>query len=146
MPEIEFKDLDQIPISLDKIVRRNRHLLAVEVANDDELASATGDIRTQGDIRSEILGWHAIALRDLAHKQVTLHILGRLPTGTSWITSPINVIARDRSAVQTANSMYGLARPADGDPDIELVLHVAFSLRRWGLDRAYDLGVIDVFY
>ena len=146
MPEIEFKDLDQIPISLDKIVRRNRHLLAVEIASDDELAAVTGDIRTQGVIRSEILGWHLIALRDLGQKQMTFHILGHLPGGTSWITSPVTVIARDHSLVQTANSQYALGRRADAEPDLELVLHVAFSIRRWGLDHAYDLGVIDVFY
>lgn len=146
MPELEFKDLDQIPTSLDKIVRQNRHLLAVELATDDELAAVTGDIQTDGVIRSEILHWHVVALRDLAQNQVTLHILGRLPSGASWITSPVRVIARDRSAVRTANSIYGLVRPADAEPELELVLHVAFSIRRWGLDHAYDLGVIDVFY
>ncbi len=146
MPELEFKDLDKIPISLDRIVRKNRHLLAVELASEDELAGVTGDIRSQGVIRSEIFGWHLIAIRDLAQKQVTLHILGHLPGGTSWITSPVTVIAGDHSLVQTANSQYALGLRADAEPDLELVLHVAFSLRRWGLDHAYGLGVIDVFY
>ena len=138
--------IEEMPTTLDAIVRRNRDRFEVGFATATELAAVTGDIRTQGIIRSEILGWHLIALRDLGQKQMTFHILGHLPGGTSWITSPVTVIARDHSLVQTANSQYALGRRADAEPDLELVLHVAFSIRRWGLDHAYDLGVIDVFY
>ena len=138
--------IEEMPTTLDAIVRRNRDLFQVGFATATELAAVTGDIQTDGVIRSEILDWHVIALRDLAQKQVTLNILGRLPTGVSWITSPVAAIARDHSLVQTANSQYALGLRADAEPDLELVLHVAFSIRRWGLDRAYGLGVIDVFY
>ena len=138
--------IEEMPTTLDAIVRRNRDRFEVGFATATELAAVTGDLQTSGIIRSEILGWHLIALRDLGQKQMTFHILGHLPGGTSWITSPVTVIARDYSLVQTANSQYALGRRADAEPDLELVLHVAFSIRRWGLDHAYDLGVIDVFY
>jgi hypothetical protein len=138
--------LEEIPTTLDAIVRRNRHLVELTVAMPPELDAITGEFDAVGAAKGHIQRWHAIVLRDAVAHSDTLHIVGWLSTGSAWITSPVTRFSSDRAVAKTANSYYRLGPPANGEIDIELLMLVAFSLRRWGLNDRSDLGVIEVFY
>lgn len=138
--------LREIPKALGEIIRRNRHLLEIGLATDPESTAVTGDVDSRGQLRGRIDSWRVIAIRDRVVPETTLHVLGHFHDARAWLTSPIAVLTADRSLVRTRNSLYELGSPAQGEPDITLLLHTAYALREWGLDRRYDLGVIAVFY
>jgi hypothetical protein len=137
---------EDLPTTLDQIVRRNRDLLSIGLATAAELAAVTGDVDTVGAPRGRIDDWRVTALRHRAIALNTLHVLGRYHDSRSWLTSNVAVISSDQARVRTRNSVYLLGRPATGEPDVRLLLHIAFVLRWWGLDQRYDLGVVPVLY
>jgi hypothetical protein len=134
------------PQALGDIVVRNRDLFELGFATAAELAAVTGDVDAIGVPRGRIDHWRVIALRDRVIGHVTLHVLGRFGDARAWMTSAVAVLASNTSRVRTKNSVYVLGQPATGEPDLSLLLHVAFTLRWWGLDRRYDLGVVPVAY
>jgi hypothetical protein len=138
--------LKDIPTTLDDIVRRNRDRFEVGLATAAELAAVTGGLDSPGTPRGRIDDWRVIALRHRAIHQTTLHLLGRFEDARAWLTSSVVAMAADHSRVRTRNSFYLHGLPAENEPDVTLLLHVAFVLRWWGLDQRYDLGVIPVYY
>ena len=135
-----------IPTRLGDIIQRNRDRIAIDLATPAERAGVARNADIAGPPKRELHGWCVIAIRELARHQASLHVLGYADAGHAWITSQVIEISPDERRVRTKNSIYGLAAPLAGEPDIELVLFAAHMLRRWGVDQAYDLGVIDVFY
>jgi hypothetical protein len=118
----------------------------VKLATVSEVAAVTGDVDTIGAPRGRIDGWHLIAFNHLSVGLATFHVLGYVRPGMARITSDVAVLAADRSHVRTRNSLYVLGSPAEGEPDIPLLLLVARVLRHWGFDQRYDLDVIPVLY
>ena len=143
---VDTPSLEDIPTTLADIVRRNRHLFEIGPATAPEVAAVTGDVDTIGAPRDRIDSWHLIAFRHVSEGIATLHVLGRVRPWTARITSDVAVLAADRSRVRTRNSLYALGSPAEGEPDLPLLLLVVRVLRHWGLDQRYDLDVIPVFY
>lgn len=131
----DIPSLSDLPMTLDDIVRRNRDLFEVDFATEAELGAVTGGVDLFSRPRGRIDSWRVIALRDHVHPVVTLHVLGRFQDSRAWMTSPVAVMTPERSFVRTRNSLYALGEAAQGEPDITLLLHVAFVLRHWGLDR-----------
>jgi hypothetical protein len=136
--------LRSLPASLDDIVRTNRHLLEVGLATADEIAAVTGCVPL-GAAKGTIEDWRLVALRHRAAGLVTLNVLGRFDS-YAWMTSYVAALSADRARVRTKNSLYGLGRPGAGEPDPPLLLHVAHTLKHWGLDEHYGLGVMEIFY
>jgi hypothetical protein len=137
--------LHSLPASLDDIVRTNRHRFEVGLATEAEIAAVTGCVPSTGAAKGVIDDWRLVALRDRPARLVTLHVLGRFDS-YAWMTSYVSVLSADRARVRTKNSLYGLGRPGAGEPELPLLLHVAHTLKRWGFDEHYGLGVLDVFY
>jgi hypothetical protein len=137
---------EDLPTTLDQIVRRNRHLFSIGLATAAELAAVTGDVDMVGAPRGRIDHWYVIAMRHQAIGLTTLHLLGHHHDSRAWLTSNVAVMAPDRARVRTRNSVYLLGEPATGEPDVTLLLRIAFVLRSWGIDGHYDLGVLPVFY
>jgi len=128
-------------MSLDSIIRSNRHLVEVGVATEDELAAVVGEVHVIGDVRGEIEDWHVIAIRDRVERTTSLHVLGRMLHSRGRLTSDVVMLAAERSVVRTQNSVYLLGEPAQDLPTIEMLLTVAGALRSWGYDAAYGLDV-----
>ncbi|HVS78341.1 MAG TPA: hypothetical protein VHE11_15485 [Steroidobacteraceae bacterium] len=135
-----------LPQTLDDLVRRHRDRLEIGLATAAELASVSGDVDAVDPPRGRIDGWHIMALRDRVVDSITLHVLGHVEDGRSWITSDVVVLASNRARVRTRNSLYLLGAQATGAPDLRLVLHAAYALRSWGYDERYDLGVLSAVY
>lgn len=95
-----------------------------------EIAAVTGDLDTRGFSKGRIEQWRVISLRDCISGRVTLHVLGVFHHPWLRLTSPIAVLASDRSRVRTRNSLYELGIAAEGEADPILLLEVALSLRR----------------
>ena len=133
----------ELPTTLDDIVRRNRHVLEIGLATASELAAVSGDVDTKGTPRARIESWHLIALRHRMLGRTTVHMLGHVRQAP-WITSYVAVLAHDHSRVRTKNSLYKLRAEDHGEPGLILIFLVAATLRRWGLDDRYDLGVMPI--
>lgn len=115
------------------------------MATVDKVAAVTDCAPSAGAAKGVIDDWRLVALRHRAARLVTLHILGRFDS-YAWMTYYVPALSADRTRVRTKNSLYGLGQPGAGEPDLPLLLHVAHTLKRWGLDEHYGLAVIDVFY
>ena len=128
-------------MSLESLIRSNRHLVEICVATEDELAAVVGEVHVVGDVRGRIEDWHVIAIRDRVERTTSLHVLGRMPPSRGRLTSDVVTLAADRSIVRTQNSYYLLGDPAKDSPSIEMLLTVAGALRSWGYDAAYGLTI-----
>jgi hypothetical protein len=138
--------LPPLPRSLADIVRRNRDLFEVGLATAAEVAAVTGGVDAVAVPRGRLEWWRMVALRDHVARRVTLHVLGHLGPAHPCMTSEVAVLASDAAMVRTRNSVYLLGSEGQGEPDPLQLLHLAFTLHRWGLNSRYGLDVIEVDY
>lgn len=133
----------QIPTSLDSIVRQNRDRAQIELATSWEITRLAGVVERRPPKRV-LAEWRVVAIR--YGDQSSFHVLGRVSeSAESIITSWITAIDLDAGLVRTANSVYGvIGGPADGQPDLEQVLHMAAWLN--GTPLGQIIGVADVYY
>ncbi len=128
-------------MSIDTLITRNRDTFSVGVASDDERSSLVAS-PIEGRFSGRIDGWHLVALRlkSSGEPVVSVRCLGYLQ-GDTWITSQVEAIAADGSAIRTRNSVYQLGSPGVGDPDQRLVRQLAIALVSWGMNEQFNLGI-----
>ena len=146
-----WKIEDQIPKSLDEVIRLRRESFALRLSSPEEIAAlSTVPIEDHGKaIQATIDNWYLICLAyskaaDMA-PQLTHFLLGvNREADCAWMTSAVNAINSDRNVVLTNNSLYGLGSKGTGTPDLNLILHVCHTLHKWGIGK--QLGVLEIFY
>lgn len=141
---------DHIPKSLDEIIRLRRESFSLRLSSRDEIASLPAVIGGDGTaFQATIDNWYLICLAyskaaDMA-PQLTHFLLGiNREADCAWMTSAVNAIDQERSFVRTNNSLYGLGPKGEGNPDLNLILHVCHTLHKWGIGK--QLGVLEIFY
>jgi len=103
-------------------------------ATPDEKLALAGPVDSTA-VRDDIDRWNLIAIRDLAGRGTQFHALGwRRGLANTWITSPIVNIATTSTLVSTSSAhSYVLGEPDGIDIDPDLVDHLLYALRTWGL-------------
>lgn len=100
-------------------------------------------------IQATIDSWHLVCLAysktvDMA-PQLTHFLLGiNREVDCAWMTSAVNAIDLEIGVVRTSNSLYGLGNKGEGNPNLNLILHICHTLHKWGIGK--QLGVLEVLY
>lgn len=134
-----------IPKSLDDIVRANRHLVELRLANDEELAALAGPVPA-GPAKHEISNFRLVSMVIKNPATVSVHLLGTCGTGESWGTSAVVKLDEASGYVLTnSGSIYKLlgTRHQDQPGSLDLIGLCAL-MNQWGLRRI--LGIPPFFY
>ncbi len=142
---------DHIPKSLDEIIRLRRDSFSLRLSHPHEISAlpAIGQEDPDIMIQSTIDNWYLICLAYVkaanADPQITYFMLGnKREADCAWMTSAVNAFDQERHVVKTNNSLYGLGYKGEGNPDLNLILHVCHTLHKWGLGK--QLGVLEIIY
>ena len=128
--------------AVDRLVRRNRDLLEVEIASEREMTALVRDFVPEGPFRGKLRNWRLIAIRDFRAKTTKYHFLGTQGLDGGWVTSEVVAIAPDRLLAQTQDATYELRTRGIGEPPVQMLSTLVGALRSWGYDAAYDLDLV----
>lgn len=100
----------------------------------DEVSALIGHVDPAA-ARDEIDRWNLIAVRERLGHGLQIHALGwRRRLGNTWITSPLVSIAARSTMVSTSSGhSYRLGEPDGAEVDPDLMDHLLYALRTWGL-------------
>lgn len=135
-----------IPKSLDDIIRKNRDLVQLRLATDEEIF-ALHQVITPGQPKDVIAEWNLIALHQPAFSNVQIFLLGDVSSSDQQrVTSEVVGIDLDRQLVVTkSGSLYQLiGSPKNGDPDPQQLMCICSVFHEWGFGE--KLGVPHFFY
>jgi hypothetical protein len=134
-----------IPKSLDDVIRINRDIYVLRLADEQQLSAIAGEIWTDS-IKDEISNYRLVSLITKNPEAVSVHLLGTCSAGHSWITSRVIVLDLERGYAATrSGSIYKLLGPlARDDPDRCELICLCAALNAWGIGQR--MGVPEFFY
>jgi hypothetical protein len=137
---------DLIPKSLDDVIRKNRDLVDLALATDEEIQTVAKDIDVHRHLKDTVSDWRIIRTKIKATGQIAMSLLGHSQEHDApWITSLITGADMQKSYVETnSGSLYKLADRGEGEPDMYDLIHVCVAFRQWGFGDY--LGVAEFFY
>ncbi len=129
-------------MSIDDLIRRNRHLVELGIAGHEEIERVTGDV--EFDVRSrELTTWRLLAVRDPQTRTTDLRLLGTRPlVPCGWITSSVTALSRDRKLCRTARELFVLDEHLDGPLAREELMVVATFVEESGLAEEFGLDAM----
>lgn len=138
-----------IPKSLDDIIRSHRDQCSLSLSKSDELDELpmiAEVVVNQKSISAKLNNWRFVCLENIGNG-TKAHIL----TGTHeaqnrvWGTSVIVAIDLEHGlALTRSGSIYQLGTKGEGEPEIDILMHICVQLHQWGIGEM--LGVPHVFY
>jgi hypothetical protein len=145
------KILDEmIPKSLDDIIKINRDICVLRLADEQQLSAIAGEIWTDR-IKDEISNYRLVSLilkdpEAIDPETVSVHLLGMCSAGHSWITSRVIVLDLERGYAATrSGSIYKLVGPlAHDEPDRCELIFLCAALNTWGIGER--MGVPGFYY
>lgn len=137
-----------IPRSLEDVIRERRDEVALRMASESEIEALKADIQ-HDQTRGEVDDWRLISIVVKAPSGIDLVkvlLLGDNKThyGTPWVTSQVQQIDLARNILITDNSVYGLGRRGEGEPNRHHLIAVCAAFHKWGVGEAF--GVPHFFY
>ena len=127
--------------SVDRLIRRNRNLIEVDLAADLEVLSLLGG--GAGAPAVSVRDWWLIAIRDLGAGATTIHVVGANSLSSEhWVSHPLEWIALDLSSCRSAYGSHTLGRWASGPPTPDALVAIVVALREWGIDEEYGLDTV----
>lgn len=134
---------DLLPKSLDDIIRRNRDHLKLRVANEAELDAITKPLIVSNLKASLTKAFLYNRINPLI--EPILCLVGFDERGDAFHTSKVIGFDRESNTVLTMNgSNYFIKSFGDGEPDVNLLIHICYMLHRDGLGEVF--GVPKFFY
>lgn len=137
-----------IPQSLDDIIRKRRGEAALRMASESDIEALKADI--DHDLTNDVVDdWRLISIVVKAPggiELVKVLLLGgsRNHDGAPWITSQVRKIDLARNVLITDNSIYGLGRRGEGEPNRHHLIAVCAAFHKWGFGETF--GVPHFFY
>lgn len=138
------QDLNSLlPKSLDDIIRKNREQLQLRLASEAELLAITKPL-----ITSNLKGTLTEAFiynRVNSLIEPILCLVGFNERGDAFHTSSLVGFDQKSNTVLTSNgSNYFIKSFVTGEPDVNLLIHICYTLHRDGLGEVFD--VPEFFY
>jgi hypothetical protein len=129
------------PITLDRIVRRNRDLIELGIATPTEQRAITEDIH--GAAGTSCVEWRLIAIRDIRSGAASLHVVGKVHFNPGqWISPPLVGISADERLCATDDGCIGLEQRAAGEPASDGLIAVARALHEWKIGHEFGLDAV----
>jgi hypothetical protein len=134
-----------IPKSLDDIIRANKHLAELRLADEREISAITGEIWAD-KTKDEISNFRLVSIIFKNPVTVSVHLLGTCSARHAWYTSQVMVLDLQRGYAQTrSGSLYKLIGPlAVDEPGTDDLICLCAALNTWGVGQY--LGVPAFFY
>ena len=144
IPSIE----DQLPKSLDNIIRKNRDKFSLRLANDEDFATLSpmaSLIDHAKPVKATIDEWRVVCFVRHNSDGNFLFLTGvHQKRGCVWSTSYVEAVDFENNLVLTKNSLYRLGSKGEGETDLYVNLHLCYCFHAWGLGQM--LGAPYVFY
>lgn len=145
LPSLE----DIIPKCLDEIIQKHRDEISLRLSTAEDFAALppmVSSINHQKPVRATINEWRIVCfVRPAAPGGNCLFLTGiHQGQDCAWCTSSIVSLDFENNLVLTKNSLYRLGSKGEGEPELNIILHICSCLHTWGIG-AY-LGVLQVFY
>ena len=136
----------QIPKSLDDIIRANRDecCLSLSTSKDLDQIPMIAEAVAQKQIKATLNNWRFVCLE--ANQKKSHFLTGvHEAQNCAWGTSIIVAMDLEHGlALTRSGNIYKLGTRGEGEPEIDILLHICFQLHNWGVGEL--LGVPHVFY
>ena len=135
----------KLPEKLQDLVVQGGEEFKLSVASPEEIDSLAANIPGKND-RYILRDWTVVKIEALNSAMYLM--LGFTEDNQTFCTSVINGLDRKNSRIVTNNNYYGIEKQCEGEPDIELMLRLAHTLRSWGIEERFDCRVkfLEVLY
>lgn len=136
-----------IPSSLDNIIRERRDELSLRMSTAEDIAELPSMVSlfdNPKQVKATVNEWRIICLdQNIVGKSYMLTGIDA-STGNVWATSLIKSVDLENNLVLTGNSLYRLGTKGEGEPTLNVLLHLCYMLHKWGLGTRF--GVPPIFY
>lgn len=128
---------DFLPITLDEIIRENRHIAGLRLADPAEIEHLRME-NLQGTPKDMLDDWRIVAIlfngRPVGYRLIGI---GRR-TGRPVFASPISQIS-DSAALTDSGSLYGLGQHGEGEPPRDHLVWICAMLREMGIGDSFGV-------
>ena len=133
-----------IPKSLNDIIRKNRELVQLRLANETDTTKLQAEIIETHPLYV-LDSWNLIAF-ERPGAATTVHLIGDVRGGSEpRITSLVRAIDMKRQMLTTnSGNLYRMGSRNDGEPNTEKLYLICAYLHQWGI--GHELGVPHFFY
>jgi hypothetical protein len=133
---------DLATLSLDTLIQRRRDEVSIGLASAEEQAALAGPV-DDDPARDTLDEWRLVAIRSRRSEVLLLGEARR--AGTTWITSEVIAVDPGGRRLRThSGSVYHLGWPGIGEPPLQHVLLVAWSLWSQAPKACAALGIPEV--
>ena len=139
-----------VPSTLDGIVRKNRDLCELRLSTEKEikgLSAISVAIQRGGAVTGVLNQWRFVCINRNELLGGQSHVVTGIEEARNTVWSTSEIVSADMSSgvVQTkSGSVYQLGIKGDGEPDIDILIHICVQIHRWGFGKL--LGVPEFFY
>lgn len=127
-----------IPKSMDDIIRKNREVVQLRLANEEDISKLQAEIDEVNPVFI-LDNWSLIAFD--RHGATTVHLIGDVRGESNpRITSLVRAIDMKRYVLTTnSGNLYQMGSRKDGEPNTEKLYLICAYIHQWGIGQMLDV-------